>query len=174
MKQVNYIFSESELEEINRINKIMALRFKKDFDQISLQTFNDILTQNSPSFISENKVVFSCLNTKNLNYLQSLAEKTGIEHSYQYKDPEKILHLEFNLQNSSESQKRMFAFSYFLQQKEDKIEKITLPIVVVTILALLAGLAMIDSNPSNHPEKAKPELKTKSSYSLPSTQHVRE
>ena len=103
MKQVNYIFSESELEEINRINKIMALRFKKDFDQISLQTFNDILTQNSPSFISENKVVFSCLNTKNLNYLQSLAEKTGIEHSYQYKDPEKILHLEFNLQNSSES-----------------------------------------------------------------------
>ena len=88
MKQVNYIFSKSELEEINRINKIMALRFKKDFDQISLQTFNDILTQNSPSFISENKVVFSCLNTKNLNYLQSLAEKTGIEHSYQYKDLE--------------------------------------------------------------------------------------
>ena len=44
MKQVNYIFSKSELEEINRINKIMALRFKKDFDQISLQSFNDILT----------------------------------------------------------------------------------------------------------------------------------
>lgn len=174
MKQVNYIFTESELEEINRKNKTMRASFKKDFEQISCQTFDDILTQNNPCFLSEDKVIFSCLNTKNLNYLQTLAKNTGIEHSYQYKECDKIYQLEFNLKNSSETQKKMFSLYYTLNQKDEKIEKITLPIVVTTILGLFIGLAMIDSHPTNTPEKPKPTLKTKNSQPVLPNQHIRE